>query len=191
LSIDGRNTPLWVATFHYWRAPDPGLWGETFGRLKASGYNAVALDVFWGYHSPRPGAYDFGGVRDLDRLLDAAAGAGLYVIVQPGPFIGDGANAAGLPDWLLARNGRAGSIAARYARESRRWLRQVDGIIAPHQLGAGSGTVVRADKTLLKRRKALTKKFVAGEWGLDLTGYEAAREAERRAAEAREKAWRA
>jgi hypothetical protein len=55
---------------------------------------------------------------------------------------------------------------------------------------AGSGTVVKADKAMLKRRKALTKKFVAGEWGLDLTGYEAGRTAERRSAENRAKAWR-
>jgi FtsP/CotA-like multicopper oxidase with cupredoxin domain len=84
-------------------------------------------------------------VRDLDRLLDGAAGAGLYVIVEPGPYIGAGANAAGLPDWLLARNGRAGSIALRYRRESRQWLRNVDGIIARHQLTAGTGTVVLYD----------------------------------------------
>jgi FtsP/CotA-like multicopper oxidase with cupredoxin domain len=84
-------------------------------------------------------------VRDLDRLLDAAAGAKLYVIVQPGPYIEAGADAAGLPDWLLARNGRAGSIASRYAHESREWLRDVNGIIARHQLTAGTGTVVVYD----------------------------------------------
>jgi hypothetical protein len=55
---------------------------------------------------------------------------------------------------------------------------------------AGSGTVVKVDKAMLKRRKALTKKFVAGEWNVGLTGYEAGRKAERRLAEAREKAWR-
>jgi hypothetical protein len=55
---------------------------------------------------------------------------------------------------------------------------------------AGNGTIVKADKEMLKRRKALTKKFVAGEWGLDLADYEADREADRRSAEARAKAWR-
>ena len=55
---------------------------------------------------------------------------------------------------------------------------------------AGSGTVVKVDPAMLKRRKALTKKFVAGEWGLDLSGCEADREAERHSAEARAKAWR-
>lgn len=65
-------------------------------------------------------------------------------------------------------------------------LRQ--GLAAPD---VGGGTVVKADKGMLRRRKALTKKFVSGKWGFDLGGYEAGREADRRSAAARNKAWRA
>ena len=61
LSIDGRLTPIWAAQLHYWRLPAPNLWRDAFRKVKAAGYNAVALDFFWGYHSPRPGAYDFTG----------------------------------------------------------------------------------------------------------------------------------
>ena len=50
--------------------------------------------------------------------------------------------------------------------------------------------VVKADKAAMRRRKAVTQKFVAGEWGANLTGYEAAGEADRRAAKARESSWR-
>jgi hypothetical protein len=56
--------------------------------------------------------------------------------------------------------------------------------------GAGSGTVVKPEKAMLKRREALTKKFVAGEWGLDLSSYEAGGDAQRRSAQAWENAWR-
>lgn len=52
------------------------------------------------------------------------------------------------------------------------------------------GTVVRANKAMLKRRKALTQKFVAGQWGVELAGYESAREADRRTAARRANAWR-
>jgi plasmid stability protein len=47
---------------------------------------------------------------------------------------------------------------------------------------AGSAIVVKANKAMMKRRKALTKKFISGEWGVELAGYEAAEEADRRAA---------
>ena len=53
--------------------------------MKAAGFNAVSLYFDWDYHSPRPGVYDFTGVRDVDKLLDMAQQAGLYVIVRPAP----------------------------------------------------------------------------------------------------------
>jgi suppressor of ftsI len=142
LSIDGRRTALWVAEFHYWRMPSPDRWRDDFERMRDAGYNAVALDFYWGYHTPRPGVYDFSGVRDANRLLDIAAQERLYVIAQPGPYIGSGADADGLPDWLLTRTTRSGTIASRYARESRRWIGEIDAILARHQLTSGTGSVV-------------------------------------------------
>ena len=47
---------------------------------------------------------------------------------------------------------------------------------------AGCATSVRADKAMLNRRKALTRKFVSGEWGVELAGFEAAGEVDRKSA---------
>jgi hypothetical protein len=60
-------------------------------------------------------------------------------------------------------------------------------------LAAGSGpsrTAVKTDKAMLKRRKEMTRKFISGEWGVELTGFEEGRETDRRKAEHRAKAWR-
>ena len=122
LTIDGRITPLWAASFHYWRLPDPTGWSAVFHRLKNAGYNAVALDFFWGYHSPRPGAYDFSDVRDVDDLLGRAAQAKLFVIGQPGPYIGNQAEGGGFPDWIFARNPASKGANQRYEGEVRQWL---------------------------------------------------------------------
>ena len=65
---------LWSAEFHYFRLPNPDLWRDKLEKLKAAGFNAVSLYFDWAYHSPAPGVYDFSGVRDVDRLLDIAAG---------------------------------------------------------------------------------------------------------------------
>ncbi len=46
------------------------------------------------------------------------------------------------------------------------------------------------DDSMLERRRALTQKFVSGEWGLELAGYEEARAVDRRKAAERAKAWR-
>ena len=142
LSIDGRLTPIWAAQLHYWRLPAPNLWRDAFRKVKAAGYNAVALDFFWGYHSPRPGAYDFTGVRDIDELLDIAAQEKLYVIAQPGPYIDDGAEGGGLPDWIFARNAATKTASSRYAGELRQWFAAIDARLARHQLTGGRGSVI-------------------------------------------------
>lgn len=53
----------------------------------------------------------------------------------------------------------------------------------------GTGTA-GADKESLARRKALMRKFVSGEWGVELSGYEAARKQDRAAGAKRARAWR-
>ena len=57
-------------------------------------------------------------------------------------------------------------------------------------LSEGPATVVKADKATLKLRKALTRKFVSGKWGMDLAGFEEGRAVDRRKAEQRDQAWR-
>ena len=82
--VDGKRTYLWSGEFHYFRLPSPSLWLDIFQKMKAAGFNSTSLYFDWGYHSPRQGVYDFSGVRDLDKLLDLAQQAGLYVIARPG-----------------------------------------------------------------------------------------------------------
>lgn len=55
---------------------------------------------------------------------------------------------------------------------------------------AGTATAVKADKAMLKRRKQMTRKFMTGEWGVVLAGFEEGREADRRKARQRAKLWR-
>jgi hypothetical protein len=54
----------------------------------------------------------------------------------------------------------------------------------------GVGKALPVDKASLARRKALTRKFVSGEWGVELSGYEAARKQDRAAGEKRSRVWR-
>lgn len=56
------------------------------------------------------------------------------------------------------------------------------------QGSGGAATVVKADKGMLKRRRELTRKFVAGDWGVELVRFEAAQVRDRRAAAKRARA---
>lgn len=101
LAIEGQPALLQAGAFHYFRLPHHALWRPSLDALRAAGFNAVTLPIPWAYHCPEPGFYDFTGPRDLPRLLDEVAQAGLWLIVQPGPWTPVDFDAGGLPGWLM------------------------------------------------------------------------------------------
>src|SRR4051812_35507274 len=140
--VDGKRTYLWSGEFHSYRLPSPDLWLDIFQKMKAAGFNSTSLYFDWGYHSPRQGVYDFSGVRDLDKLLDVAQQAGLYVIARPGPYINAEVDGGGFPTWLSTTPGHTRSADPVYLKYSDEWQTQIDRIIARHQLTNGTGSVL-------------------------------------------------
>src|SRR3954463_1662995 len=140
--IDGQRTYLWSGEFHYYRLPSPDLWLDIFQKMKAAGFNATSLYFDWDYHSPAPGVYDFTGVRDVDKLLDYAQQAGLYVIARPAPYINAEVDSGGLPGWLTTKDEQNRSADPRFLKYTDEWLTQIDRIIARHQLTNGTGSVI-------------------------------------------------
>jgi len=163
LMVDGHRILLQAAEFHYFRLPSPDLWRDILEKDKAAGFNAVSLYFDWSYHSPKPGVYDFGGVRDVDRLLQLAQDVGLYVIARPGPYINAETTGGGFPAWLKQVPGRARSSAPGYTAAYRDWLRHIDPIIARHQVTRGGSVLmyqaeneyqVNTDATYMKELQA-------------------------------------
>ncbi len=140
--VDGKRTYLWSGEFHYFRLPSPDLWLDIFQKMKAAGFNATSLYFDWGYHSPRPGVYDFTGVRDVDKVLDMAAEAGLYVIARPAPYINAEVDSGGLADWMTTKDENNRSADPNFLKYADEWLTQIDRIIARHQLTNGTGSVI-------------------------------------------------
>ncbi|WP_329741621.1 beta-galactosidase [Dyella sp. A6] len=140
--IDGKRTYIWSGEFHPYRLPSPGLWPDIFQKMKAAGFNTASIYFSWGYHSPRDGQYDFSGVRDLDKLLDDARDAGIYVIARPGPYINAEVDSGGFPLWLTEKPVRNRSPDPAYLKLADQWMTQIDRILARHQLTDGRGTVI-------------------------------------------------
>ncbi|KDN22333.1 beta-galactosidase [Amycolatopsis rifamycinica] len=140
--VDGKRTYLWSGEFHSYRLPSPDLWLDIFQKMKAAGFNTTSLYFDWGYHSPKQGVYDFTGIRDLDKLLDMAQQAGLYVIARPGPYINAEVDGGGFPTWLSTTPGHTRSADPVYLAYSDEWQTRIDRIIARHQLTDGTGSVL-------------------------------------------------
>ena len=101
LIIDGKRVFIKSGAFHYFRTPGEQMARDRFMKMKSGGYNTVDIYFNWNYHSAAPGRYDFSGIKDVRKVLQAAKDSGLFVIARPGPFINGELNAGGLPFWLL------------------------------------------------------------------------------------------
>ncbi|TCU57407.1 beta-galactosidase-like protein [Novosphingobium sp. PhB57] len=140
LMIDGKRQVIWSGEFHPFRLPSPDLWRDVLQKMKASGFNTVALYFDWGYHSPKQGVYDFSGIRDLDRLLTMAEEEGLLVMTRAGPYVNAEVSRGGFPGWLVNQKGRARTDDPEYMAAADEWLTQINAIIARHQInGDGKG----------------------------------------------------
>ncbi len=140
--VDGQRVFIYSGSLHPFRLPSPSLWPDVLQKMKAAGFNTVTSYFDWGYASPRPGVYDFSGIRDVDLYLADAAKAGLYVIARPGPYINAEHDGGGFPGWLARMAGTPRTTNPTYLHYALQWLHHIDPIIARHQLTNGSGTVI-------------------------------------------------
>ena len=136
LMVDGKRLVVWGGEFHPFRLPSPDLWRDILQKMKASGFNTVALYFDWGYHSPRQGVYDFSGIRDIDRLLTMAEEEGLYVITRAGPYVNAELTRGGFPGWLVNQRARARTDDPAYIAAVDEWLDRINPIIAKHQINS-------------------------------------------------------
>jgi hypothetical protein len=99
LAIDGVPALVQAGVITAYRLPHPDLWRGALERLRVGGFNTVMLPLPWAYYSPAPGFHDFTGPRDVSRLLDETARAGLWVIPHLGPWVDADLDRGGVPAW--------------------------------------------------------------------------------------------
>lgn len=104
LLLEGRRIWIVSGAIHYARVPHQ-LWAERIHAAKAAGLNTIETPVFWSRHEPRPGHFDFAGDNDIRRFVELVGQAGMWCILRPGPYVGQGWDMGGLPPWLAAVRG--------------------------------------------------------------------------------------
>lgn len=102
--LNGEPFVIKAAELHYPRIPKE-YWEHRIQATKALGMNTICLYVFWNYHEPEEGLYDFSGQKDIAAFCRLAQKHGMYVIVRPGPYVCAEWEMGGLPWWLLKKHG--------------------------------------------------------------------------------------
>ncbi|XP_016012022.2 beta-galactosidase-1-like protein 2 isoform X2 [Rousettus aegyptiacus] len=99
-TLDGFPFLIIAGTIHYFRVPRE-YWKDRLLKLKACGFNTVTTHVPWSHHEPQRHKFYFTGDLDLRAFISIASKEGLWVILCPGPYIGNDLDLGGLPSWLL------------------------------------------------------------------------------------------
>lgn len=96
---NGKVTSILSGEMHYARIPHQ-YWRHRLQMMKAMGLNTVCTYVFWNFHEPEPGKWDFTGDKDLAEYVRIAGEEGLMVILRPGPYVCAEWEFGGYPWWL-------------------------------------------------------------------------------------------
>ena len=173
LIVGDRALPWWGATVPYWRLPRAS-WPTVLRGLAELGLTLVEVAVPWAVHERDGGRFDWSGDRDLGAFVDAAATAGLAVVVQLGPLatllssepdaalpqriVGDEAiwarSAHGGPAWapLVPHAFPLASLAStRFAAELATFHRAVAAVLAPRCAPDGPIVAIGLDPGLAGR----------------------------------------
>ena len=135
--LDGKPFQIVSGEMHYARVPR-AYWRDRLRMAKAMGLNSITTYVFWNWHEPEPGVYDFSGNRDIAEFVREAQQEGLYVILRPGPYSCAEWDFGGFPAWLLKDpNMVVRSRDPQFLAASRAWLMQLGKQLAPLQIGNG------------------------------------------------------
>ncbi|SDK09955.1 glycoside hydrolase family 35 protein [Streptomyces indicus] len=138
--LDGRPVRLLSGALHYFRVHEE-QWDHRLAMLRAMGLNCVETYVPWNLHEPAPGTYhDLGA---LGRFLDAAARAGLWAVVRPGPYICAEWENGGLPHWVTGPLGpRARTRDPEYLRRVDSWFSELLPQVVERQVHRGGPVVM-------------------------------------------------
>ncbi|KAG6811873.1 hypothetical protein H0H92_005449 [Tricholoma furcatifolium] len=149
LFIHGQRIFVLSAEVHPWRLPgNPDLWADIFQKVKANGFNAVSFYVNWALHFPSPttnggeGDFEEGTYRDIQRYIDEAKKAGLWMIARPGPYINGETSGGGFPGWV---GNIAGSLRANNTNYQEAWtpyMTSITKIIAKNQISNGGPIIL-------------------------------------------------
>ncbi len=135
--LDGKPLQIISGSMHYARVPRE-YWRDRMEKAKAMGLNTITTYVFWNFHEPTRGRYDFAGQKDIAEYLRVAQQVGLHVILRPGPYVCAEWELGGYPGWLLADTGIVlRSTDPKFTRPAEAWLDTLGRVVTPFLASRG------------------------------------------------------
>ena len=108
------------------------------------GLNTIATYIFWNFHEPLEGHFDFSSPsHDLAHFIHLAQEEGLLVLLRPGPYACAEWDYGGFPHWLLKYDDvKVRSFDKKYLSYVEKYFRKLAEIITPLQITNGGPVVM-------------------------------------------------
>ena len=140
--LDGKPFIVKAAELHYARIPRE-YWDHRIKMCKALGMNAICAYVFWNYHEPQQGVWDFSGNHDLAAFMELCKKNGMWVIVRPGPYVCAEWEMGGLPWWMLKdRSIKLRTLDEKFMKPAIAFENNVAEVLAPYRLENGGNIIM-------------------------------------------------
>ncbi len=99
--LDGAPYQIISGEMHPARIPAE-YWQHRIRMAKAMGCNTVSVYIFWNFHEPNEGEYDFSsGNHNIAEFFRIAQEENMWLIVRPGPYVCAEWDLGGIPPYLL------------------------------------------------------------------------------------------
>ena len=99
--LDNQPFQIISGEMHPARIPAE-YWRHRIQMAKAMGCNTISAYIFWNYHEPEEGTYDFSsGNHNLAEFFKMVHEEEMWLIVRPGPYVCAEWELGGIPPYLL------------------------------------------------------------------------------------------
>jgi len=141
--LDGKPFQIISCEMHPARIPAE-YWQHRIRMAKAMGCNAIAAYIFWNYHEPEEGKFDFtSGNHDLARFLKLAQDEKMWVLLRPGPYVCAEWDFGGIPPYLLKDPElKVRSMYPRYMQAAERYMSRLAQVVRPLLITNGGPIVL-------------------------------------------------
>lgn len=140
--LDGKPFRIISGEMHFARIPRE-CWRERLHMAKAMGVNTIATYVFWNYHEPEKGVFNFSGNADVAEFVRLAQEEGLWVIIRPSPYACAEWEFGGYPWWLMQDpNMKVRSRDPVFLELSRKYFGELGKQLGPLQITQGGPIIL-------------------------------------------------
>lgn len=135
--LDGKPLQIISGEMHYERIPRK-YWRDRLHMAKAMGLNTIATYVFWNYHEPEKGNYNFKDNADVAEFVRIAKEEGLWVLIRPSAYACAEWEFGGYPYWLLnEKDLKVRSLDPKFIAMMKSYFKELGKQLAPLQVTKG------------------------------------------------------